>query len=107
MPITLLAQDLTINAVGGVLDSRNPTGAAANREPVWTPPASAIQLPQGSVVSIASYASDPDGDAITFARAGGTAPAGITVLPNGSLVVATDVAEGTYTVIVDADDGRI
>jgi hypothetical protein len=106
VPITLVAQNLTINGVSGILDSRNPTGVLANREPVWTPPGSALQIFQGSVTSIAPYASDPDGDALTFARVGGTAPAGLTVLSNGNIVVATDVPPGTYTVLVDADDGR-
>jgi hypothetical protein len=106
VPITLQAQNLTINGLGGILDSRNPTGAPVNRPPVWALPPTAVNIAVGSVASIAPYASDPDGDAITFSRVGGTAPAGLTVLPDGTMAVAAGTTPGTYTVLVDANDGR-
>jgi hypothetical protein len=103
--ITLQAQTLTINAIGGILDSRNPTGVIANRPPV------AVAIPTqtfapGVSFSIAPYVSDPDGDALTFERLGGTAPAGVTIGPNGLVTVPTDTPPGTYTVEWDANDGR-
>ncbi len=107
MPITLQAQSLSITAYNGILDSRNPLGLPDNSPPEWDAPSTAINIAAGAVVSIASYATDPDGDAITFSRAvGGTAPAGITVQSNGTITVPTDVPPGTYTILVEADDGR-
>lgn len=106
MPITLQPHNFTINGLGGVLDSRNPGGVQPNREPEWSAPSSPLNVAPGAVISVAPYASDPDGDALTFARVGGTAPAGITVQPDGTIVVAAGVAAGDYTVVIDADDGR-
>ena len=105
MPIALLAQNLTINSFGGILDSRNPTGIVVNRPPV------AVSIPTqtfapGVSFSIAPYVSDPDGDAVTFSRVGGSAPAGVTISPTGIVTVPTNVPPGTYTIDWDANDGK-
>lgn len=104
MPITLQAQNFTINALAGILDSRNPTGVVVNRPPQWVAIPDQTFAP-GVSFSIAPYASDPDGDALTFARNGGTAPAGVTVSANGTVVVPTDTPPGTYTIVVETTDG--
>jgi len=107
MTITLQANDFTINALGGVLDSRNPSGTPPNQAPVWaTVPTQTVQA--GSTVALSSYSSDPNGDALTYQRVGGTAPAGVTVNASTGLVtVPAGTAAGTYTVIVRASDGSL
>lgn len=105
MPITLQAHSFAITGVGGTLDSRTPTGVVVNNPPVFaTIPAQTRNV--GTTFSIASYGSDPDGDALTYSRTGGTAPAGVTVSSAGSVSILTDVPAGNYTVIVQASDGR-
>ncbi len=110
MTITLQAHNFTINPTSGALDSRTPTGAVANRAPV------ASNIPDQTIAagttgaSLASYFTDPDGDAMTFGRQGGTAPAGVTITSSGVPVVDTSVAPSPagvpYTVTMYADDGR-
>ena len=107
MTITLQANDFTINALGGVLDSRNPSGTLPNQAPVWASiPTQTAQA--GSTVALSSYASDPNGDSLTFQRVGGTAPAGVTIDPASALItIPAGTAAGTYTCIVRASDGSL
>lgn len=105
MPITLQPHDFTINALGGVLDSRNPAGVQPNRSPVIATIPDQTRA-MGSTFSLASYFSDPDGDALTCTRTGGTAPAGVTVSTAGTVTVSMAVPAGSYTVSVSVDDGR-
>lgn len=117
MPITLLAQNFTIKPTNGALDSRTPTGAVANRAPVWQASVPDQNILAGSVGSTyANYVTDPDSDAMTFGRetpagqAADTAPAGIMITSAGVPVVASGVPASNplspYTVWVYADDGR-
>lgn len=105
MAITLQAHNFQINAIGGVLDSRNPTGTQANRPPV-VDPIPAITAISGTSFSIAGYISDPDGDTVTTSRIGGSAPPGVTLQSNATVTIPAGTAAGTYTVNGRADDGR-
>ena len=105
MPITLQPHNFTINGLGGVLDSRVPSGVQPNRPPVVAAIPAQSALP-GQSFSIASYGSDPDSDALTWSREGGTAPAGVTINASGSVTVGAGVAPGQYTVGYKADDGK-
>jgi hypothetical protein len=85
--------------------------ASSNRAPIWgTAPTIAVVQGTGLLAgNIAQYASDPDGDLMTFYRTGSaldTAPASITVSSSGSITVPANTPVGTYTVEVAADDGK-
>jgi hypothetical protein len=105
VPINLTAVNWTMSGLGGVLDSRNPTGTQPNRSPVIATIPSQTR-DAGSTFSIAGYGSDLDGDALTWTRTGGTAPVGVTVSPQGEVAIFADAIGGDYTVIVQASDGR-
>lgn len=101
---------------GYVADSAVITASIAaaqvgNRAPVWSVPENYALTPAATAGTAASYSvgvfcSDPDGNAITYSRTGGTAPAGVTVSTAGVVTVPTSVAAGNYTVTVQADDGQ-
>lgn len=100
---------------GYVADSAVITASIAaaqvgNRAPVWsTIPAQTTTAGTPLTFSVGPYASDPDGDPMTFGRTGGaadTAPAGVTVSSAGVLSVPANTAPGSYTVEVYADDGQ-
>lgn len=105
MPITLQAHNFAIIGLAGVLDSRNPTGEVQNRPPVIAaiPNQTATA---GTTFSLASYFSDPDFDALTCVRTGGTAPIGVTISPQGLVAVAADATPGACTVALSVSDGR-
>jgi hypothetical protein len=81
-----------------------------NRPPVWSVAENYALTQQtagtGSSISVSQYASDPDGNALTFARVGGTAPAEVTVSGAGTITFPNSVAVGSYTVQVSVDDGQ-
>ena len=87
------------------------TAPVGNRAPVWSVADNFALTPaavQGTATSygVSSYASDPDGNSLTFSRTGGTAPAGVTVNSAGLISVPSSIAAGSYTVTVQANDGQ-
>jgi hypothetical protein len=84
--------------------------AVANRAPVWTSIPN-LSFTQGvaQTISIASYVSDADGDALTIAMNSVVLPAGVTFEPANKLfryngVGAVATAAG---VVLTANDGRV
>ena len=82
-----------------------------NQAPVWSVADNYALTPAATVGTATTYpvsqfASDPDGNTLTFSRTGGTAPAGVTVSSGGTISVPSNVAAGTYTVTVQANDGQ-
>lgn len=73
--------------------------------PVWESGWS-VTLSANSHQSVSARASDPLGTSLTFSRAGGTAPAQVTVNSSGD-VLNTSAAGGSYTVIIRADNGSL
>ena len=81
------------------------TVEAANRAPeaVGTIPAQAMTVSQTATVDVASFFSDPDGDALTYTAE--SADAGVVAASiSGSSLTVTAVAVGTATVTVTATD---
>jgi hypothetical protein len=79
------------------------TQGAPNRPPVLVNPGDRIDA-QGSIVSLALEATDPDGDSLAFGATG--LPAGLAISPAG-LITGTITATPTdYPVTVTVSDGR-
>gem|GEM_PF-4996958 len=77
------------------------TVVAQNRAPQLAAQAEA-SIPQGAVFSRTMVATDPDGDAITFAVS--SAPPGVTISGANVTWPTTGVAVGDYTITVKASD---
>jgi hypothetical protein len=71
--------------------------------PVWQTGWS-LSIDQSNTASIASRASDPDGDALTFSKVGGTVPGTVTVSSAGVVTVGS-TSGGSYSLILRASDG--
>lgn len=83
--------------------------SAANLPPVWLP-ITTIAFTQGvaSSVSIASYVSDPNGNALTIAMTSGALPAGVTFdAANKRFVYDGTLLPGsTSGIVLTANDGQ-
>ena len=100
--VTVTATDpdgLTATQSAGV------TVEAANQAPeaVGTIPAQAMTVGQTATVNVASFFSDPDGDALGYSAAT-SAPGVVSVAMSGSVLTMVGVADGTATVTVTARD---
>ncbi|WP_420616083.1 Ig-like domain-containing protein [Candidatus Palauibacter sp.] len=100
--VTVTATDpdgLTATQSAGV------TVEAANQAPeaVGTIPAQAITVGQTATVNVASFFSDPDGDALGYSAASSAAGV-VSVSMSGSVLTLVGVADGTATVTVTARD---
>lgn len=82
------------------------TAPPPNYAPVWESGWS-LSIQAGGSASVASRASDVNGDAITFSRSGGTAPASVLVGANGTVSTSSSTAAGTYTLTILASDGAL
>jgi hypothetical protein len=84
------------------------SAGAANQAPVWQSPIN-LSLQQGSSVSIAGYASDPEGDQLTFAKVSSSPSAANIVLVSGPGVLSCTAAcpVDVYTLTVSANDGAL
>jgi hypothetical protein len=82
------------------------TVQAANRNPSITAPGpQTANVGQTFTLNLASNASDPDGDSLTFSATG--LPAGITVTAAGSVSGSATTATGSpFTVTVTVNDGK-
>lgn len=82
-----------------------------NRAPTWATTVGPFTVPStGGTVALSSFASDLDGDPLTFGRTGGvldTAPGGVSVNSAGVMTVSSGITAGAYSVEVYADDGTI
>lgn len=106
----------TASSGGYTSDSASVTASivaapVGNRAPVWSVADNYALTPAATAgtaanYNVSPYASDPDGNTITFSRTGGTAPAGVTVSSAGTISVPTSIAAGSYTVTVQANDGQ-
>lgn len=77
-----------------------------NRPPVWNAPANPLTIEQGATLDIRPYASDPDGDALTFALESGTLPSGVT-FANGVFTASSGAAIGaSANITLGASDGQ-
>ncbi len=74
-----------------------------NRPPLFTstPP---VQIPTGGSYQYAAFASDLDGDSLSFSLL--AAPAGVVVDGNSGLVTWTPAQPGQHSLVLQADDGR-
>ena len=104
-PVSLHAED----GRGGVSDEQNfqilLTSQSHNQAPVitTTPPPGVVV---GQPYAVSFQGSDPDGDALTWGLDTSTAPAGMTIADDGTLLwEPTEGQIGTHVVTVRADDG--
>ena len=90
---------------GGGGDSGPVEPQEVNRPPAPTGaiPAQTLTAGEAASVDVASYFSDPDGDALTYGAATSD-PAVATVSMSGSALTITGVAQGNATVTVTASD---
>lgn len=102
------AVDTTERASEYSYSSGTTSSGVANQAPVWTSPIN-LSLQQGSSVSIASYASDPEGDQLTFAKVASDPNAANIVLVSGPGVLSCTAAcpVDVYTLTVSASDGAL
>jgi hypothetical protein len=86
-------------------DGGGPADGGANQAPSWTAIPNQTWIVGVPVyLDLASYCSDPDGDALTFAVAQ-SLPPGLTL--NGSVISGTPTAPfATQVFTFDADDGK-
>jgi len=111
--VTTTTAALAVGACGGAaVDSTSATSGAnpaSNLPPVWQTVAT-IQFTQGvaSSISIAAYASDPNGDALTITRNAVALPAGVTYDAAGKRFVYDGVGAlgSTSGHVLTADDGK-
>jgi parallel beta-helix repeat protein len=102
------AVDTTERASEYSYSSGTTSSGVANQAPVWTSPIN-LSLQQGSSVSIAGYASDPEGDQLTFAKVSSSPSAANIVLISGPGVMTATAAcpAGVYVLTVEASDGAL
>jgi len=101
----------TFNVTVAVIDGKGGSTAvgfvwtvtAANRPPVLTTPAAQTSV-QGAAVTLSLVASDPDGDALTYAANG--LPAGLAINAATGAITGTPTTAGTSPVSVSVSDGR-
>ena len=115
--LTTTTAALAIGACGGPTDS-TPAAApavgpganpASNLPPVWqTVPTVSFTQGVASSVSIAAYASDPNGDALTMAMTSGALPLGVTFDASNKRFVydGTHPVGSTNGVVLTASDGK-
>jgi hypothetical protein len=106
--LTTTTAALVVGACGGPTSGTIP-GSGTNLPPVWqTVPT--VQFTQGvaSSVSIAAYASDPDGDALTITKNAAALPAGVTYDAAGKRFVYDGIGAVASTSghVLTADDGQ-
>lgn len=96
----------TTGRVSGYGYTSGYTAPPPNAAPVWQE-GWTLSIQAGSSASVAGYASDPNGDAITFARSGGTAPAGVAVSLSGMVSAPVGTTAGDYTLAIECSDGSL
>lgn len=109
IPMATLRQRTTLSTASTIAGSGSVGGGATNNAPVWTT-IPTITFFQGNAanVSVAAYATDPDGDPMTFTKNGVALPTGVTFDAAGKRFVydGSAAASGTNGHILTADDGR-
>lgn len=106
---------LTLGSCGGGGGGSTPTPTPTNRAPQFTSAATASVLENATGTVYTATATDPDGDALTFAIAGGADAARFAITAGGALTFATPPdfeapadADGNniYQVQLSVSDGR-
>jgi hypothetical protein len=98
---TYAISTVNVNLVEGV--ETTPVSVFIPSYPVWQTGWS-LAIDQNATASIAARASDPNGTALTYSKAGGTAPSTVTVSSAG-LVTVGATAGGSYTLVLRANNG--
>ena len=81
-------------------------GGMVNRRPVWTAiPEQTVRVGETVVVDLSAYASDPDGDALTYSFAENDPSGRITVTRSGSVLTITGVSDTSDDILLPSITG--
>jgi hypothetical protein len=104
--LTAVARDAAGNSATASSVTVTVNNASSNRAPVLVQPANQTSA-EGSPVSVALSASDPDGDALTYSAAG--LPPGLSVNATTGVIAGTPpyTSAGTYSITASVSDGAL